>query len=198
MQGRGSALSGPLAASLFVLALVGLPILVPGYDAVRQTVSEIGEVGSPARAPFALALLLVSACILVFASALRKAARGLGRTTLPAWVAACCAISVAGVGVFAYPHPLHNVFGLSELVGYQAPLVLALSWRDTPRAGPLVRFSAVMAAVVWAAILINLVPLFRPPALWPHVKPMFGLVQRSLFSAWFLWCAGAGLLLRRI
>ena len=198
MQGRERALSGPLAAGLFVVALAALPLLVPGYDGVRQTVSEIGEAGSPARAPFTLALLLVAACILVFASALRQAARGLGRTTLPAWVTACCAVSVAGVGVFAYPHPLHNVFGLSELAGYQAPLVLALSWRGASAARPLVRFSAVMAVVVWAAILINLIPLFRPPAVWPHVKPVFGLVQRSLFASWFLWCAGAGVLLRKL
>jgi hypothetical protein len=29
---------------------------------------------------------------------------------------ACMAVSAAGVGVFAHPHPLHNVFGLSELI----------------------------------------------------------------------------------
>ena len=44
------------------------------------------------------------------------------------------ALSAAGVGVFAYPHPLHNVFGISELVGYQAPLVYGVDM-ETPFAG---------------------------------------------------------------
>ena len=37
------------------------------------------------------------------------------------------ALPAAGIGVFAYPHPAHNVFGMSELIGYQAPLVFALT-----------------------------------------------------------------------
>ena len=33
-----------------------------------------------------------------------------------------------GNGIFAFPHPLHNTFGIYELIGYRAPLALALSW----------------------------------------------------------------------
>jgi hypothetical protein len=56
--------------------------------------------------------------------------------------------------LFGPPHPLHNVFGESELIGYQAPLA----------------------------------------AFGSAVAPAHGLVQRSLFAAWFGWCAGLGAL----
>lgn len=201
-HGRGksrmtSRLFGPLAALLLALGIVGLDALVPGYDPVRQTVSEIGEVGSPMRLPFAALLWAVAACVLAFAWALRGFARRAGASSLPAWITACMAVSAAGVGAFAFPHPLHNVFGLSELIGYQAPLVTALAWRRAPGARELVRFSWIMAVVVWAAIALNLMPIFRPPAIWPHLHPVLGLVQRALFAAWFGWCAGAGLFLPR-
>ncbi len=57
------------------------------------------------------------------------------------------ALPAAGIGVFAYPHPLHNVFGLSELIGYQAPLILSLTWRRDPQATTLVAFSWIMFEV---------------------------------------------------
>jgi hypothetical membrane protein len=195
LQARATA--GLLGAIGFLVAVATVPLLVPGYDPVRQTVSEIGEVGSPARFAFTVVLLMVAACLLVFGWAVRDFGRGLGRSGLAGYVAGSAAVSIAGVGVFAFPHPLHNWFGLSELIGYQAPLVLALSWRGAPGAAALTRFSALMAVVVWVAIVVNLIPLFRPAALWPIVHPVFGLVQRSLFAAWFAWAAGTGLLIRQ-
>ena len=42
-------LFGPALAVVLALTILTLPALVPGYDGVRQTVSEIGEAGSPAR-----------------------------------------------------------------------------------------------------------------------------------------------------
>jgi hypothetical protein len=77
------------------------------------------------------------------------------------------------------------VFGLSELIGYQAPLVLALTWRRHSRTKILVRFSWIMAALVWLAIALNLSALDRQGALWALVKPEYGLVQRALFASWF-------------
>jgi hypothetical protein len=42
-------LFGPLAAAILCFGIIGLALLLPGYSHVRQTVSEIGEIGSPAR-----------------------------------------------------------------------------------------------------------------------------------------------------
>ena len=171
--------------------------MVPGYSSIHQTVSEIGEIGSPARIPFTVLLCVVAACILVFAAAVHDLSRVVGCPTWAAYVIGFMAISAAGVGVFAFPHPLHNVFGMSELIGYQGPLAFALSWRRNTKAKHFVTFSWIMFILVWIAIALNLSSLDRHGAIWEFLKPGYGLVQRALFAVWFGWCAIIGVMLWR-
>src|SRR5882757_1435187 len=188
-------LFGPLAGGVLFVGIIGLALLVPGYSQVRQTVSEIGEVGSRARVPFAIMLCCVAACLVVFALAVRELSVKLSHSQLAAYFIGFMALPAAGIGVFAYPHPLHNVFGLSELIGYQAPLALALTWRRNPTAESLTSFSWILYALISIAIALNLSSLDRQGLVWPYVKPIYGLVQRALFAAWFGWCAAVGLFL---
>jgi hypothetical protein len=190
-------LFGPLAGLLLAVGVIGLGLLVPGYSQVHQTVSEIGEVGSPAQLPFTLLLCAVAACLVVFGWGVGEASRKAGHWTLAGWFIAATAISAAGVGIFSFPHPLHNVFGLSETLGYQAPLVLALTWGRDAKARGLVVFSWIMFVVVWIAIGLNMSAMDRHGAIWMQIRPVYGLVQRALFAAWFGWVAGVGLMLAR-
>ena len=190
-------LFGPLAAILLFFGIVGLGLVVPGYSQVRQTVSEIGEMGSPAQIPFAILLVSVSACVVVFAMGVRDISSEAGRSSLPAYVIGFMALSVIGVGVFAYPHPLHGIFGLSELIGDLAPLILALTWRRDSRMSPVVGFSWVMTGLLWISIALNLSSFNRHAAIFTSVQPFYGLVQRSLFVLWFGWCAVVGVMLFR-
>ncbi len=188
-------LFGPLAAAILGFGIAGLALLVPGYSHVHQTVSEIGEIGSPARVPFAIMLCFVAACILVFALGVRHLSVETGHSQFAAYLIGFMALPAAGVGVFAYPHPLHNIFGISELIGYQAPLVFALTWRRDLRAKTVVAVSWIFSVLVWGAIILNLSSLDRQGVIWAYVKPVHGLAQRSLFAAWFGWCAVVGILL---
>jgi hypothetical membrane protein len=188
-------LFGLVAAAVFVLGVAGLALMVPGYSAVRQTVSEIGEVGSPARTSFTAMLCSVAGCLVIFASAVRDVSIQARHSPAAAYLIAAVAVSVAGVGVFSFPHPLHNVFGISELIGYQAPIAFAYAWRRDSRARALVTFSWIMSGVVWVTILLNLTTLHRYGVIWEHVRQTYGLVQRLLFGAWFGWTAGLGVLL---
>ena len=197
MKPENRLLFGPLAAALLTLGIAVLPLWVPGYSQVHQTVSEIGEMDSPARIPFAIMLCAVSLCLLTFAVGVSAESKRSGHGSWSAYLIACMAVSGAGVGIFAFPHPLHNVFGLSETIGYQAPLAFALSWRSDPEAKRLVAFSWVMFALIWVSIALNLSSLDRHGALWLEMKPVYGVIQRLLFVAWFGWCAGIGLLLRQ-
>ncbi|MGH8233365.1 MAG: DUF998 domain-containing protein [Rhodanobacteraceae bacterium] len=190
-------LFGPISAVIFVLGVHGLALMVPGYSHVHQTVSEIGEVGSPANVPFTLMMCCVAVCMMVFAWAVFETSSQLGRHRIAAYLIACAGLSALGVGIFAYPNPLHNVFGLSEVIGYQAPLAFALSWRRDPKAKTLVFWSLILFVVLWIAMGLNLVPLFSPSWLWPHLRPVHGLVQRSLFLTWFAWCSIIGALMWR-
>jgi hypothetical membrane protein len=197
MKRNNRLLFGALAAAIFVFGGAGLALMVPGYSPVRQTVSEIGEIGSPARLPFAVMLCCVAACILVFATAVRAVSARAGRSQLAAYLIGFMALPAAGTGIFAFPHPLHNVFGISELLGYQAPLAFALAWRSDPRAKTLVAFSWIMFGIIWIAIALNLSSLNSQSLFWACVKPVHGLVQRALFLAWFGWCAAVGILMWR-
>ena len=188
-------LFGPLAAAILCSGIIGLALLLPGYSHVRQTVSEIGEIGSPARVPFAIMLCCVAACTLVFASAVRDLSVAARHSRLAAYLIGFMALPAAGVGVFAYPHPLHNIFGISELIGYQAPLVFALTWRRDPRVNIVVAVSWIFSVLIWVAIGLNLSSLYRQGLIWAYVKPVNGLAQRSLFAGWFGWCAVVGILL---
>ncbi len=190
-------LFGPLGAAILALGIVGLALLLPGYSHVHQTVSEIGEIGSPARGPFAVMLCVVAGCILVFSLAVRARSVAVGRSQWAACLVACMALSAAGVGVFAYPRPLHTVFGLSELIGYQAPLAFALTWRRDSGARNVVKVSWIFYGLACLAIAVNLSAIFRDGIVWTYVKPINGLTQRALFAAWFGWCAALGWLLFR-
>ncbi len=189
---------GPIAAVLLFAGMVAVGLMIPGYSHVRQTVSELGEVGSPGRVAFCILLLLVATCLAVFATGVAATLRAAGCSTGPAYLVGAMAISAAGVGVFAFPDPLHNVFGLSELVGYQAPLVAALACRSAAGTGPIRTFSFVMYALVVLAIAANMTTLHRHGELWRHIQPCYGVVQRLLFAAWFFWCAGYAVLLMRL
>jgi hypothetical membrane protein len=186
---------GPVAALLFIAGTFAIGAITPGYSHVRQTVSELGEVGSPGQFAFSALLCLVAACLAIFASAIPRPLRGLGCSALPAYFVAAMAISCAGVGIFSFPHPLHNISGMSETIGQQAPLVAALVCRSVPRAKQIAIFSIIMYVVVLIAIAVNLIPLVRPAGLWPLVRPYFGVVQRFLFLSWFVWCTGYAMLL---
>jgi hypothetical membrane protein len=186
-------LFGPLAGIILTFGIAGLALLVPDYSQVHQTVSEIGAIGSPARVSFAVMLACVAACILVFASAVRDVSVAAHHPRLAAYLIAFMALPAAGIGVFAYPHPAHNFFGMSELIGYQAPLAFALAWRHDPRAKTLVGISWIFFVLIWGAIALNLSPFAAP--VWAYVKPVHGLAQRALFAAWFGWCAVLGTLL---
>jgi hypothetical protein len=188
-------LFGPLAGAILGFGIAGLALLLPGYSHVHQTVSEIGEIGSPARVPFAIMLGCVAACILVFATGLLDLSAVAGHSRWAAYLTGFMALPAAALGIFAYPHPLHNVFGLSELIGYQAPLVFALTWRRDPRAKTLVVLSWIFSVLIWVAILLNLSSLDRQGLIWAYLKPVYGLAQRSLFAGWFGWCAVVGILL---
>lgn len=189
---------GPSAVLLFLAGIFAIGVVTPGYSHVRQTVSELGEAGSPGQVAFTVLLCLVSACLIVYAGAVAHSLRELKCSALPAYFIGAMAVSCAGVGIFSFPHPLHNVFGLSETIGLQAPLVAALVCRAEPRAKRITVFSLVMYAVVLLAIAINLIPLVRPAGIWPHIRPLFGIVQRFLFASWFTWCAGYAVLLMGI
>lgn len=191
---RSRLVFGVLAPIILAAGIFALGLTVPGYSQVRQTVSEIGEVDSPARIPFAIMLCAVGICLLVFSSAVNEVCEQAGDSKLTGTLIAIMGFCAAGVGIFAYPNPLHNVFGMAELIGYQAPIALALTWRSNTHTR-VVRFSWFMYVLVILALVANLSVLDRHSRVWLFEKPVYGTVQRALFAVWFFWSGGLALFL---
>jgi hypothetical membrane protein len=106
-------LFGTLAGLLFFGTVYALAIAVPGYSHVSDTVSEIGQVGSPVERLFQVAMLAVDLCIVAFGLGLFYFARSHEASIVPAALVAYFGLMEIGLHVFPSPHPLHNVFGLS-------------------------------------------------------------------------------------
>ena len=195
MQKRLLFLPGLLAGPIFFSAIYALATMLDGYSHVSQTVSEIGRQGSPAETWLQLTNLIVAICLLVFAWGMYLFSRSNNISRLPAIFMACYAIAEIGVAIFPSPHRLHNVFGLSMTIGYMTPLVLALSWKKLSNSGQLITASWVAFALVIITIFLNLSPAFARD-LYP--LEYYGIVQRSLFVAFFGWCfyTGSNLFMR--
>lgn len=197
MQRSVRLLFGPLGAAIFCIGVLVLGAMVPGYSHVHQTVSEIGALDTPMRIPFAVMLGCVTLCMWVFAWGVWDASAAAGHNRCTAILIVCMGMSGVGVAIFATPHPLHNDFGLSEIFGYQAPLAFALAWRKDPKARGLVIGSWVFFVLLWVSMGLNMSPMFADSSLAIAMKPIYGLVQRSLFLVWFAWCTFIGVALWR-
>lgn len=185
MRQRILFLPGILAGIVFFGALYSLAPMIDGYSHVAQTVSEVGRKGSPAEAYYQIANVLVAVCLLVFAWGLYRVAKSNDAAILVAFYA----FALIGLGIFPTPHPLHNVLGLSMMIGYMAPLALSLSWRAFDTANEPVRGSWIAFALIAISIFLNLSPLFARD-LYP--LEYYGLVQRSLLVAFYGWCLYLG------
>ncbi len=190
MNQRTYFLFAPFAGVIFFGAVYALATMVDGYSHVAQTISEIGQQGSPAELHLQIANLMVALCLLVFALSLYLFATNNSVSKLPAFFMAWFGIAEIGMAAFPSPHALHNVIGISMTIGYMTPLVLALSWRNLPDAGRLIGLSWVAFILVVITIALNLTPAFAPE-LYP--LEYYGIVQRSLFVAFYGWCAYAGI-----
>jgi hypothetical membrane protein len=176
---------------LIVMSTV-LGALLPGYDPVSQTISEIGETGSPFERIFQITLIVVAASFLVFAYGVYRFASDRHISALPAIALGFVGLTDLGTAAFVAGHPLHNLFGIAKLFGFLAPLLLAISWPRTPDLRTIRRVSGVAGSLVLISIALALVPLFVSFQ-WaqdhlPWMVANFGLIQRTMF-VFFAWCA---------
>lgn len=183
-------LFGPAAGILFFATVYLLAALLPDYSHLSETVSEIGEIGSPVALPFEVGMLVVNVCVILFGIGLFRLSGSAGISRLPAVFVIYFGVIDIGTNVFPSPHPLHNVFGLSLTIGYLAPLVTAIAWRSTDTARSMAAVSLPVAVLIFVSIFLNISPAFNRD-LYP--LEYYGVVQRSIFVLFYGWCAYVGL-----
>lgn len=193
-------LGGPAAALAFGLGVTWLGVATPGYSAVRQTISELGPHGGKGRMALGGLNLTIALAVVVFACGLASVARHASWTMAPAYFMGLYGVLAAGLAAFPSGYPsrifprlgLHNVVGLLQTFPFiGAPLSVALGWRGL---GVLTPLSWVALSLLIVAMALNLASAFSP-RLGKALAPVHGLLQRSIFVAWYGWCAILGLLL---
>ena len=187
---RNLLLFGPLAGVVFFGAVYVLAAFLPEYSHLSETVSEIGEIGSPVERSFQVVMLFVNLCVVLLAVGLFNFARSNSVSVVPAIFVAWFGLADVGTNLFPSPHPLHNVFGLALTIGYLAPLALAIAWRSREPVRSAVTVSWVVAAFVFVSIFLNISPAFNRD-LYP--LEYYGIVQRSALLLIYGWFAFIGL-----
>ncbi|RDY59599.1 DUF998 domain-containing protein [Flagellimonas nanhaiensis] len=177
--------TGWAAALLFILGTTLLGYLLPDYNAISQTVSEIGKMGSPLYQQFQLFSIAVGVLVLLFALSLISFAKRNGLSVVPGVLLLLGGVAELGLAIFASPHPLHNVFGLSQTIPYMAPLFFGILWKSKIKSS-FKMVSFLTFALIVLGIFLNLSPLFAP-TLYP--LEYYGIVQRFLLFVFYLYLA---------
>ncbi len=176
---------GWIVAILFILGTSFMGNLLVDYSHVSQTVSEIGEVGSPLYVPFQILTITVGILLILFGIGVRSFAKHKKLSVVPALFVMIYGLAELGIGIFASPHPLHNMFGLLMTLGYFSPLLFFLFWNN--KLGKSFKwFSLITFVLVILGIFLNLSPMFNP-TLYP--MEYYGIVQRFLLFTFYIYCA---------
>ncbi len=176
---------GWITAALFVAGSLVLGSFLADYSSLSQTVSEIGQEGSPLKLPWQLFSLLVGLLLILFSLGIVSFARQNKWSFIPGLFVLFAGLSQFGIALFPSPHSLHNVFGLSMTIGYFSPLVFFLLWKD--KLGMAFKWYSLLAFIlILLGIFLNLSPMFAPD-LYP--LEYYGLVQRLLLFTFYLYLA---------
>ena len=161
--------AGPVAVGIAFLGIVVAAVLSPTFSPLDSALSDLGAADAPTRTavPFNGGLVLAGGIGLGFAVALFRAA------THPVEraggvVFAVTTLALAGVGVFALPHPLHTPVAVAFYVG-----VSVTTWvhgtgevlAGAPRCGLVsiwVGIGHLFVWLGWAALLGGLTGLAPP------------------------------------
>jgi hypothetical protein len=188
---RASLLFGLICGTALVAMSIVLGALLPGYDPISQTMSEIGERGSPFEGIFQVTLTVQAVSFLIFSYGVYRFASFRHVSVLPAIALGLIGLMDLAQSFFPTPHPLHNVFGVPKLLGFLAPLYLAIIWPGADDLRLVRRVSAVAGSLVLLWSALNLMPLFVSLR-WaedhlPWFVDNYGLVQRTIF-VFYAWC----------
>ena len=178
---------GILAAATFTMNWIILGLLLPGYDPISQTISELGESGSAFERTFRIVMLSEAGFMAFFGYAVLRYSTTVNYSVIPGISLVFLAVCQTGIFVFESPHPLHNFFGIASIAGLLSPLALFLSWNGHPHAATLRMISGFAALLLAFEIALNLSPLFIDFTPSDLIRTHYGAIQRSLYITFYAW-----------
>ncbi len=176
---------GWITAIAFILGTFILGSQLEDYNPISQTVSEIGEKGSPLYLQWQIFSIGIGCLLILFAIGIVSFAKKKNLSIVPGMFILVYGLSQFTIGLFPSPHPLHNVFGLLMIVGYFSPLIFAMRWKNQLGL-TFKRLSLIAFIVILFEVFLNLTPAFSP-SLYP--LEYYGIVQRFLLFTFYIYCA---------
>ncbi len=176
---------GWITAITFILGTLILGSQIEDYSAISQTVSEIGEKGSPLYIQWQIFSIGIGCLLILFAIGIVSFAKKRDLSLVPGIFILVYGLSQFAIGIFPSPHPLHNIFGLSMTMGYFSPLIFAVRWKNQ-LGMTFKRLSLIAFILIVLGIFLNLTPAFAP-SLYP--LEYYGIVQRFLLFTFYIYCA---------
>lgn len=178
-----------------IISILGSLILgftLPEYNTAAQTLSEIGEEGSPYYLIWMIFSFCIDMCITLFGIGILLYAKSNKLSKIPAIFIIGHGLSGIGASIFPTPHSLHNLFGSSNLIWYCAPLMFALIWKT--KRGKMFRNVSTITffTVIVFGTVLNLNPMFEP-SLYP--MKYYGVAQRYIIYGFNIYCAFTALTL---
>jgi len=183
------AICGALGPILYTVTLFALGLLRPGYNHVAQSMSELGEVGSPNATVMNVAgFMLLGLLMMAFAFALSRGIREGGGSKIGSSLVAMAGVSLVMVGFFpcdpdcvtaSLTGALHDAFAtIPAFAMILAPIVISHSLRNDSRWQGYWSYS--MATGILAA-MISLLLWFTFLEAWK------GVIQRIGMGVPLLW-----------
>jgi hypothetical membrane protein len=179
--------AGAVSGLIFISVTLLLGELLQNYNSLSQTVSEIGQIGSPFRLPYTLMLFSASLFGLIFSYKALEFTKSHSLSKAPIILIAFFALLDAGFAIFPAPEPMHNIVGLLHLPCYFAPLVVAITWKRYFTEQQLTNFSGLAFLSIIVFIILNLSPMFAPKLI---PVEYYGVMQRGLiysYNGWLIW-----------
>ena len=175
--------TGWLASAAFIVGSLLMGSLLSDYSPISQTVSEIGQSGSPLYGAWQVFTISIGVLLIIFSAAIISFAKTHKLSIIPGIFLLLAGISEFGIGLYPSPHSLHNVFGLSMTLGYLTPLIVALSWKAS--LGKNLRTLSYLSFIlIVLGIFLNLTPAFAPDL---YSLEYYGLVQRFLLFTFYIY-----------
>ena len=175
--------TGWLSSLFFISGSIISGALLENYNSISQTLSEIGKMGSPYETHWQLLCLASGSMLILFSAYIFTVSKKHRISMAPGFFIFSYGLSQFLISLYPSPHLLHNVFGLSMIVGYFSPLMFVIFWGS----GFGLKFKMTSAfAFIWIlfTIFLNLSPMFLPD-LYPITY--YGVVQRFLVYSFYIY-----------
>ncbi|MDX5584424.1 MAG: DUF998 domain-containing protein [Aureibaculum sp.] len=176
---------GWITSITFILGTFVLGSLLANYSFISQTISEIGEEGSSLYLQWQIFTLIIGLLLVMFSIGIISFGSQNKWSIIPGILILFAGLSEFGIALFPSPHSLHNVFGLSLIIGYFSPLIFFLLWKNKLGTS-FKRYSLIAFVLILLGIFLNLSPIFAPQ-LYP--LEYYGLVQRFLLFTFYIYLA---------